>query len=120
MNCAFIRDDADEAKPFRCPDCGYRWRNDNLHRNCPARALPQQSSAIELTVTGKLLAAMRPGDGLAWLTKYTGIAAAWESVTKGECGCKNRQTWLNDQWARFVVRHFAISDSSTERVHQVE
>jgi hypothetical protein len=95
MDCQFIRDDADAAKPFRCEFCDYRWKTDQLHRNCPHRSLSN---------TGRTLAEMKPGDGLAWVAEHLGIHKVIDPET---CGCVDRQAWMNNQWLRWVQRTFS-------------
>lgn len=72
------------------------------HRRCPARIL--------LTLTGRILIRLPPpGDNVATLAKYTGMASivsAWSEIRGKPCKCPDRQAWLNDQWQRFVWRNF--------------
>jgi hypothetical protein len=72
----------------------------------------------QLTAVGEFLIRLPPGDGIAWLTKHTGLAAAWEAFQgEQECrACEDRQQRLNMAWRMFVYRKFAkpIPDSPSE------
>lgn len=99
----------DVAGIYACTLCGRknpRPTDNPPHRvvmSC--RAVPKS----ELTATGKLLASMKPGDGVKWLAEHTGLS--W-FVDPAKCGCKNRQAWLNRQWQRFVEAKFSESNAS--------
>jgi hypothetical protein len=86
------------AGTIRCVQCGRRreWtRADLPRRNCDGMLSPW----------GQRLAAMAPGDGLAWLARYTGLAALARLILGEECRrCRDRQRKINARWIRTVYR----------------
>ena len=96
-------DEADGG--IKCQRCGKFLRTDKrkVYRTCPAR--------IRLTLAGRILIALPPpGDNVATLAKYTGmatLAAAWSEISGKPCRCPDRQAWLNEQWQRFIWSNFS-------------
>jgi hypothetical protein len=86
-----------------CEDCGRSIVTSRAPHECYVFCHKPRHE-VELTTTGKLLASMKPGDGVKWLADHTGLS--W-FVDPAKCGCADRQAWLNNQWQRFVVSHFA-------------
>ena len=105
--CCFI-----QRKPglLVCRICAQPWRTqsppERAHRKCRG----------VLDWRGRLLARLEPGDGIAFAAKCTGmafLAELWEEITQQDCGCADRQAWLNQQWQRIVWKYFAYLPADT-------
>lgn len=101
VKCQFVRISPDVAA---CPVCEFSIRTtkpaEKINRMCPA---PR-----ELTMRGRILIRLKPGDGVALLAKYTGTKSLVEAIKRGPCkNCGDRRAWMNRQWERLVRSHFS-------------
>jgi hypothetical protein len=112
--CAFVA----ASDQYVCTECGFLWRKP-IRRRCGTRRVVPRPETLEdtlrrtrrLTFKGKILICLPPpGDAVATLTKYTGVAhlaELWERISGNPCGCADRQAWMNQAWKTFVWQHFS-------------
>lgn len=103
MLCRFVQR---SPSLVECSECGR-----TLQTHFPPSQVKRTCQAPrKLTWRGQILVRMLPGDGVAKLASWTGmakIAAEWEAITGVPCGCPDRQAWLNRQWLEFVYERFS-------------
>lgn len=89
MNCNYekVRDLEDGRSLYRCvnPNCGHerksRYAADMLHRQCPGEYIPGLGDHVKNAIDTV---------GLGWFPDW------YKRKTGKQCGCKSRQSKLND------------------------